>query len=107
MFRKLGFASFYLGCLACLSVVNSANAQVRSGLITQNIDEGKRVTLRGNIRREATPDNDRGLVDDDFSMQHMLLQLRRSSNQEHALQEFIDDLQNPTSPTFHRWISPK
>jgi uncharacterized repeat protein (TIGR01451 family) len=110
MFRKLGFASFSVGALAFLCTVNSASAQVESGLharalITQNIDEGKRVTLKGNTRHEAKAENDRGAVADDFPMEHMQLQLRRSPEQEQALQQFIEELHTTGSPNFHRWIT--
>jgi hypothetical protein len=38
-------------------------------------------------------------------MEHMLLQLRRSPEQEQALQQFLDQLHAPNSPNFHRWLS--
>ena len=49
--------------------------------------------------------NDRGAVADDFQMEHMLLQLQRPPEQEQALKEFIDQLHDPASPNFHRWLS--
>ena len=74
-------------------------------LITQEIDESRPVTLKGNTRPEANAVNDRGAVADDFQMEHMLLQLQRPPEQEQALKEFIDQLHNPASPNFHRWLS--
>jgi subtilase family serine protease len=38
-------------------------------------------------------------------MEHMLLQLRRSPEQEHALQQFLDQLHASNSPNFHRWLN--
>ena len=73
--------------------------------ITQAIDEQKRVTLRGNTRREAKPSNDRGTVANSFRLEHLLLQLQRSPEQQRAVEQFIDDLQNPNSPNFHKWIT--
>jgi subtilase family serine protease len=35
----------------------------------------------------------------------MLLQFRRPPEQEQALKEFIDQLHDPASPNFHRWLS--
>jgi len=35
----------------------------------------------------------------------MLLQLKRSSEQEKALQQFIDELQTKGSPNFHHWLT--
>jgi len=74
-------------------------------LITQSIDEGSRVQLEGNRRPEANAQNDRGPVADDMPMEHLLLQLKRSPEQEKALQQFIDELHTMGSPDFHQWIS--
>jgi len=74
-------------------------------LITQPIDESKRVELKGNTRPEANALNDRGAVADDFPMQHMLLQLKRSPEREQALEQFIDELHTAGSPNFHQWIT--
>ncbi len=110
MFPKLGFASISGGVLALLIMVSPARAQVASAapartVITQNIDEGNLVELSGNTRAEASAENDRGPVANDFRMEHMLLQLRRSSQQEQALQQYINQLQTPGSPNFHQWIT--
>ena len=74
-------------------------------LITQRIDESRRATLEGNTRPEANPRNDRGMVADDFPMEHMLLQLRRPAEKEEALKRFIDELETPSSPNYHRWLN--
>jgi pro-kumamolisin-like protein/IPT/TIG domain-containing protein len=108
MFRKLGFASICVGVLALLFTVHSASAQNESApraRIDRDIDERDSVELRGNTHAEAKADNDRGEVENDFPMEHMLLQLRRSPEQEQALQRFIDELQTKGSPNFHQWIT--
>ncbi len=113
MSRKIGFASFSVGVLAFVASFNFASydqAAVNAGeptraLITQEIDESRTVTLKGNTRPEVNLMNDRGAVADDFQMEHMLLQLQRSPEQEQALKEFIDQLHTAGSPNFHRWLS--
>jgi subtilase family serine protease len=75
-------------------------------MITQSIVEANLVRLFGNVRPEATAANDRGRVPDSFSMEHMLLQLKRPPAQEQALNQLIDQLHDPASPNFHRWLSP-
>ena len=113
MFRKIGFASFSVSVLAFAFTFNFASSirgavntgQRTRALITQEIDESRPVTLKGNTRREANAVNDRGAVADDSQMEHMLLQLQRPPEQEQALKEFIDQLHNPASPNFHRWLS--
>src|ERR1700685_1492563 len=74
-------------------------------LITQNIDEANLVTLHGNTRSEANAVNDRGRVDDDFSMNHMLLQLQRSPEQEQALGQLIDSMHDRNSPNYQKWLT--
>ena len=74
-------------------------------LITERIDDRKLVTLQGNIHPEAKAENDRGEVAENFPMEHMLLQLRRSPEQEQALEQFIDELHTKGSPKFHHWIT--
>src|SRR5712692_92424 len=108
MLRKLG--SFSLVVLAVLLAAPYVQAQVESGVwarprITQSIDETNRVALTGNTHPEANPANDHGAVANDFPMEHMLLQLKRSPQQEQALQQFIDGLNTKGSSNFHHWLS--
>ncbi len=76
-------------------------------MIREGIDESRTVTLGHNTRPEATAANDRGRVSDDFPMEHMVLQLKRSPEREAALQEYIDALHDATSPNFHKWLTPE
>src|SRR6266852_6335281 len=108
MVRKWG--SFSLVVLAILFAEPTVHAQVESGLharprITQSINEMDRVALTGNTHPEARLANDRGAVAKDFAMEHMLLQLKRSPEQEKALQQFIDELHTKGSPDFHQWLT--
>jgi len=111
MGRKVSLSCCLLAVLAslCLFVV-VPTAQAESGppaLITQNIDEGKLTTLGGNTRPEAKAKYDRGLVADTLSMEHMLLQLKRSPEQEQELRQFIDELNDSSSRNFHHWLTAK
>jgi subtilase family serine protease len=75
------------------------------GLIAGRIDETSLHTIAGNTRPEASPQNDRGLAPEDLSMDHVLLQLQRSAPQEQAVQQFVESLQDPASPNFHKWLT--
>jgi subtilase family serine protease len=77
-------------------LVPSASAQAGSSAVT---------VRAGSVRPEAIAANDRGRVADAIPMQHMLLQLKHSPQQQAALQEFIDELQTPGSPDFHHWLT--
>src|SRR5208282_4433211 len=99
-----------LAVLASLLLLVGPMAQAQNGrpvLITQNVDDSKLVTLAGNTRPEANKQNDRGSVADGLSMEHMMLQLKRSPQQERALLQFIEKLQDRSSPNFHQWLTAK
>jgi subtilase family serine protease len=93
--------------LICGSVaLISQNTGRRSpARIHDKVDENKLVTLSGNTRSEAHTANDMGSVSDDFGMEHMLLQLKRSAAQEKAAAQFVADLHNPKSSNFHKWMT--
>src|SRR5580698_10483316 len=76
-------------------------------LITEAVSDTKLVTLAGNTRPEANAANDRGAVAADFPLEHLLLQLRRSPAQEQALDNYIDEMQDPKSPNYHHALTIK
>ena len=86
---------------------NSAQGQTDPARVPtfRSIDSDQRVMLKGNTRPEAKAANDRGLVADDLMLDHMMLLLQRSPEQEQALQKFIKDVHDPASPLFHHWIT--
>jgi subtilase family serine protease len=83
----------------------TAQGQPARPRIVDRVDENNLYRLTGNTRPEANAANDRGLVADDLAMDHMLLQLRRSPEQEQAIQQFIDQLHDPQSANFHQWLT--
>ena len=85
---------------------SQANSQtVVRPLITSAIDDNQLVTLVGNTRPEAKAKNDLGRIADDFPVEHILLELRRSPQQERALVQYIDSLSDKRSSNFHNWLS--
>jgi len=101
MVRKL----FSLLLSSVFIVAAGSMSQGQTTLVTQVTDETKLVRLGGNVRPEVKLANDRGPVVDALPMEHMLMQLQRSPEQEHALQIFIDQLHDPSSPNFQKWIN--
>jgi hypothetical protein len=74
--------------------------------ITQPIKESERVVLVRNTRPEAMdPANDRGPLPDGYDLEHMLLVLQRSPEQEKELESFIESLNDRNSPNFHQWLT--
>jgi hypothetical protein len=110
MRRQVSFACYLLVAFASLWLLASSLARAESVqplLITQSIDESKLVTLAGNTRPEAKAKNDRGAVADSLAMEHMLLVLKRSPEQERQLEQLIEELHDKSSPHFHQWLRAK
>ena len=94
-----------VGAAMVFSVNLAAHSQTKPRLVTQKIDDGVRITLAGNVRREANAKNDVGEVSPDMQLDHMLLLLQRPASLEAQLEQFIEDLHNAKSANFHKWLS--
>src|SRR5580658_3641735 len=77
-----------------------------SPLITQPVNEAQITVLRGNTHPLARPEFDLGTAPATLLMQRMLLVLKRSPEQESALEKLLDDQQDKSSPNYHKWLTP-
>jgi subtilase family serine protease len=106
MIRSRKSASLVLAVAAMVfSVTLPARAATKPILVTKKIDNNVTVTLSGNTRPEAISANDTGAVATNLELDHMLLVLKRPAALEAQLVAFIDELHNPKSASFHKWIS--
>ncbi|MGA3132344.1 MAG: protease pro-enzyme activation domain-containing protein [Terracidiphilus sp.] len=103
--NKKAAARFLAVAAFTLSVSFALQAQTKPMLVTQKIDNNTLVTLAGNTRPEAIADNDIGESDPSVQMDHMLLLLQRPPALEAQLEQFINDLHNPNSASYHKWLS--
>lgn len=97
-------AAALLGSFCAVSVeaqVNSAAPQ-----ITQAATNASLVVLRGNVHPLARAAYDRGPAPSNLAMQHMLLVLKRSPQQEAALDELLAEQQDKSSSNYHKWLTP-
>ena len=99
---------WFLGLFLILAS-SCAHAQTASipARITEAIDENNRVTLTGNVHPLARAEFDQGPAQLDFRMDRMLLVLKRSQEQEAALQRLLDDQQDKASPFYRKWLTPE
>ncbi len=63
--------------------------------------------LAGNIHPNATPQFDAGPLDPSVKLDHVMLMFKRSNAQQASLDQLLADQQTPSSPGFHKWISPE
>jgi len=95
------FAAFF--AFLCLSVA-TLEAQDR---VPAQIDNSRTVTLPRRMHPQANAGNDRGAVADSFLMKGMMLLLKPSAAQQTALSQLLAQQQDPSSPTYHQWLTPE
>lgn len=98
--------------LAVLSIIfisqRSAGQSVGApSLITQPIDEGKVVVLRGNTHPLARAKYDQGPAPSSLAMDRMMLVLKTTSAQGAALETLLAQQQDRSSPNYHKWLTPQ
>src|SRR5450631_1442937 len=122
MFRK---TVSFLSCLFVLAIASAgvSRAEKAEALLTKPINESNTeasqtqvsrvtngqsmVTLQGQVHPLAVARYDRGSVADSLPLSHMVLVLQRSAEQDAALTTLIDQLHDPKSPMYHRWLTPE
>jgi hypothetical protein len=76
-------------------------------LVTQLVDDAVRVTLPHNVQPFARPQFDHGEAPADLSLGRMLMVLKRSPEQEAALERLLEHQQDIDSPSYHQWLTPQ
>lgn len=71
------------------------------------IDSSRVVALPGNISPRIRRARDLGRLDPSEKIGFVTLALRRTEAQQTALNRLLDDLQDPASPNFRRWLTPE
>jgi len=75
--------------------------------IVRAIDDASRVALEGNVRPMFRPENDLGRVDGSLKLENISLMFAFTESRQAALTALLDDLENPSSPSFHQWLTPE
>ncbi len=100
-------ASFLLtvAFLGMGTVANAQKPQVVSR-VAGEVDETRTVKTRGNVHPLARSEFDRGTLGDSTPMTRMLILLQRSTEQEVALGQLMEDQQTKGSANYHKWLTP-
>lgn len=105
---QLRTVRLFLLSAVSLAVACVGQAQVENQpRVSHVIDESSLVTLHGNVHPLAQLNFDRGPAPASMAVQRMLLVLKRSRQQETALRQYLDSLQDRNSPNFHRFLTPQ
>jgi subtilase family serine protease len=95
-----------LGLTSVFAFAEAQNFEFASRpMISQPVVESDLTPLFGNVRPEANAVSDRGRAADALPLQHMILQLRRPPIMERAFERLVEELHDPNSRNFHRWLS--
>ena len=96
-----------IAIIATVAILAPLNAAAQNARISQPADDARRVTLAGHVDARARPQNDQGPADPTMAMSFMTLTLQPSPQQQAALDRLLADQQNPSSPEYHRWLTPE
>jgi hypothetical protein len=81
-------------------------AQTAATRILSEIDPSDRASIQGTRPPMARPENDAGRVPSGTKLQSMSIVFSRTATQEANLQSLITSQQDPTSPNYHKWLTP-
>lgn len=70
-------------------------------------DSGRNVTLSKSLHPKAKPQYDQGAVDAQTNFSYITLLASPSPSQQKALDKLMAEQQDPTSPNYHKWLTPE
>src|ERR1035437_3850363 len=96
--------SVLIACIVCI-VAGTLSAQPR--LIKGPIQDTQRARMTGHIHPMAKAENDLGPMDASVTLPAITLVLRQTPEQQGDLDRLLTAQQDPSSPDYHRWLSPE
>lgn len=122
--RSAALCAIFILCICAWSVAQSRAGEDRTrggnaigpvgdqvpqpvSRLLEPVDITRVVKLRGNTPPMARPQFDRGAVDSQMPLERMILVLKRSPEQEAALEAFMERQLDSGSPDFHHWLEPE
>jgi subtilase family serine protease len=96
----LVFVSAILNCSSLGAQATSPNPR-----ITAQVDETSLTTLKGSVPLLARAQYDTGEASASTLLTHIRLVLSRSGEQQAALNNYLAELQEKSSPNYHKWLT--
>src|SRR5258706_10162851 len=93
-------SSFILGALLAIPLIAQPNR------VTRPINTRQTRAVSGNVHGFAQVRLDQGAVDPDLPLDYVVLLIKPSASQQTELDELLASQQNPSSPLFHKWLTP-
>jgi len=89
--------------LLCSTAMLAAN----TGHSKRNIDDNDTVVLHGNTPPQAEAIADRGQTDRNLKYEKMILLLPPRTSGRDSLERLVAQLNDPSSPSYHQWLTPE
>src|SRR5512146_1297972 len=106
--RARWFLIAILALLALLSISVKAAAEVVAGdRIVSSLDNPAVSPIRNNVHPLARRGADRCNVDDTLQLNRAMLMFRQTPAQQSDLDGLLADQMNPSSPNYHKWLTPE
>ncbi len=96
-----------LAIVLCLLIPSTLSFAAAPDRITASIVSGQMVELARSLHPKAQPQYDQGAVDPQFKFSYVTLLTSPSASQQRALDKLTADQQNPSSPNYHKWLTPE
>jgi hypothetical protein len=101
---KLSILFAFISIAACSTPAQTNQAR---SLVTRPVNESQMATLHGNMHPLARAEFDQGAAPASLPMENIQLVLKRSPEQEAALEELLREQQDPSSPNYHKGVTPE
>jgi pseudomonalisin len=87
-------------------LVGNAARAASPDLVVAAVDSAKRAALPTSHVSWARAQNDVGRVPDNIALEHLSVVLQRTAQRQQAYDRLLQDQQDPSSPSYHQWLSP-
>jgi len=96
-----------LAATVLFAVIVSLPSFAQHNRIPGTIDDSQPVMLKGNLHPSSQLQNDKGAVESDYKLSNISLSFKASAKQQADLKQLQADQQNPSSPNYHKWLTPQ
>ena len=104
--RTVATRLFLVALFALMLAVWAPSAAAQAtGRVTAPVNPRELVALSGHHPAWASSQTDVGAVSGDLRLQHLTVLLTRAPQVQQALEQFLQNQQDPASPDYHHWLT--
>jgi len=96
-----------LSAIAVLLLIFASLVSAQRGRINGPIDNSRRVALSGHVNPRARAEYDQGRVDPSQVLPYVSLIVKQTAQQQADLEQLLAEQQDPSSPNYHKWLTPE